>query len=157
VHKRLSLVVSAAAVVVASVAAPAAATPGGPAKSSNYPIVANSVPAGAQRLHFEVGPLPITPGQNSIAFTRRIPQPTADGWIVGMSTNLHLADGTVPPVDVIHLHHGVWLNLSAPNPRDSRFFAAGEEKTNMQLPAGYGHPFKATDQWLLSYMLHNQL
>jgi plastocyanin len=159
VHQRLPLLASAAAalVAVATVATPAAASPGAAAKPSNVPIVTNPVPTGAQRLHFEVGPLPIRPGQNSIAFSRRVPEPTADGWIVGMTTNLHLADGTVPPVDVIHLHHGVWLNLSAPNLLDSRFFAAGEEKTAMALPTGYGYPFKATDKWLLTYMLHNTL
>jgi plastocyanin len=151
-------VVTAAAALIAAamVASPASATPPG-SKSSSYPIVTPVVPTGAQRLHFEVGPLPIQPGQNSIAFSRVIPEPTTDGWIVGMSTNLRLADGTVPPVDVIHLHHGVWLNLSAPDPLSSRFFAAGEEKTIMALPAGYGYPFKATDKWLLNYMLHNQL
>ena len=60
----------------------------------------------------------------------------------------------------IHLHHGVWVNLSAQSPTSpgpDRFFAAGEEKTTMELPSGYGYPFKASDRWLLVYMLHNQL
>src|SRR5918994_1305346 len=49
----------------------------------------------------------------------------------------------VPGVNVIHLHHGVWLNLSR---RDvtwpglpERFFAAGEEKTITTFPKGYGY------------------
>jgi plastocyanin len=159
VHRRLRILASAAAVLVAiaTIATPASASPRAPTKPSNFPIVTYGLPNGAQRLHFEVGPLPIQPGQNSIAFSRRVPEPTADGWIVGMTTNLRLADGTVPPVDVIHLHHGVWLNLSAQNPTETRFFAAGEEKTAMALPSGYGYPFHATDKWLLTYMLHNQL
>jgi len=124
-------------------------------------IISDTVPAGATRLHFKTGPFPITPGQNNIGFSRSIPEPSQNGYIVGISTNLVYADGTVPPVDVIHLHHGVWLNLSGKDATDpalpERFFAAGEEKTRMMLPAGYGYAFKTTDHWLLNYMLHNQL
>ncbi len=124
-------------------------------------IVPDTVPAGATRLHFKTGPFKITPGQNSIAYTRTIPQPTENGYIVGIQTNLVYADGTTPPVDVIHLHHGVWLNLSAPDatrPRlPERFFAAGEEKTRFTLPSGYGYKYSTSDHWLLNYMLHNTL
>jgi len=124
-------------------------------------VIADTVPAGAQRLHFKVGPFPITPGQNSIGFTRRIPEPSQNGYIVGIQTNLQYANGTIPAVDVIHLHHGVWLNLSAPDPTSpglpQRFFAAGEEKTRMLLPTGYGYKFSTDDHWILNYMLHNQL
>ena len=53
----------------------------------------------------------------------------------------------------------MWLNLSAPDPTSpglpERFFAVGEEKTNMKLPPGYGYAYKTTDRWLLNYMLHN--
>ena len=35
------------------------------------------------------------------------------------------------------------------------FFAAGEEKTIGPWPRGYGMPIKATDQWLLLYMVHS--
>jgi plastocyanin len=128
---------------------------------TSFPIANTGVvPAGAQRLHFEVGPITVKPGQNSISYTRRIPQPAPDGWIVGMRTNLRRADGTVPPVNVIHLHHGVWLNLSnndATGALPERFFAAGEEKTVMMLPTGYGYAYHATDRWLLNWMLHNNL
>src|SRR5262245_21835932 len=93
-------------------------------------IISNTVPAGATRLHFKTGPFTIKPGQNSIDYTRTIPQPKEDGYIVGISTDLNRADGSVPPVDVILLHHGVWLNLSAPDATSAglpeRFFAAGE-------------------------------
>jgi len=121
-------------------------------------VIADTVPDGAERLKFKV-PIDIVPGQNNIGYTRTIPQPKEDGYIVGMSTDLRFADGTVPPVDVIHLHHGVWLNLAG---RDTtvpslpeRFFAAGEEKTRQLAVDGYGYPYKTTDKWLLNYMLHN--
>jgi plastocyanin len=124
-------------------------------------VIADTVPDGATRLHFETGPIDIIPGQNNIAYSRTIPQPKEDGYIVGISSNLRKADGTVPPVDVIHLHHGVWLNLSAKDATSpglpERFYAAGEEKTRMLSAQGYGYPYKATDHWLLNYMLHNQL
>ena len=67
-------------------------------------------------------------------------------------------DGTVPRVDVAHLHHGVWVNLSRPNSTNSLpelFFAAGEEKTIFQLPKGYGYRYEASDTWLLNHMIHN--
>jgi plastocyanin len=163
-RRALALVVAVVAAVAMTGSSIAAAgggdKPTSAEKPARFPIASDAVPAGAQRLHFEVGPLTVEPGQNSIATSRRIPEPSEDGWIVGMSTNLRRADGTVPPVDVIHLHHGVWVNLSAQNttsPGPDRFFAAGEEKTTMELPAGYGYPFHATDRWLLVYMLHNQL
>ena len=64
--------------------------------------------------------------------------------------NIRRADGTVPPVDVIHLHHGVWLNMSR---RDltspglpERFMAAGEEKTISTSPPGYGYRFEKGDR-----------
>jgi hypothetical protein len=40
-----------------------------------------------------------------------VPKPDVDGYIVSIDPNLVREDGSVPPVDVIHLHHGVWINL----------------------------------------------
>ena len=113
---------------------------------------------GAVTLHFEAGPFDIQPGQNNIDNMRRIPQPEMSGWIVGFRPNLKYADGTVPAVDVVHLHHGVWLNVAHPDATSGlpeRFFAAGEEKTNLALPAPYGYRYERTDHWVLNYMLHN--
>ena len=103
-----------------------------------------------------IDPASIDPATTGIGSTN----PTVvDGYIVGIAPNLRLADGTIPGVDVIHLHHGVWLNASA---RDAtapglpeRFFAAGEEKTTMVLPAGYGYAYHPTDNWVVNYMIHN--
>ncbi len=114
---------------------------------------------GAERLHFKVGPFTVEPGQNNIANrSAHAQQPPVDGWIVGIRPNLEYANGKTPGVDVIHLHHAVWVNLSATDATASlpeRFFAVGEEKSNLKLPAGYGYQYKATDRWLLDYMLHN--
>ena len=113
---------------------------------------------GAVTLKFKAGPFAIQPGQNNIDTLTTIPQPDVSGWIVGFRPDLEYADGTVPRVDVVHLHHGVWLNLGE---RDStsglpqRFFAAGEEKTNLLLPSPYGYRYEASGHWALNYMLHN--
>jgi plastocyanin len=117
---------------------------------------------GVQHLTYKFGPLRIAPGQNNISFSdTQVDKPKVDGYIVGIYPNLVRKDGTVPPVDVVHLHHGVWLNLNAKDPTSprlpERFFASGEEKTITYLPAGYGYPYKASDPWLINYMLHNLL
>jgi plastocyanin len=122
--------------------------------------ISSAPEAGAERLHFKIGPFQIEPGQNNIANrSANSQQPQENGWIVGIRPNLEYANGKTPGVDVIHLHHAVWLNLSAPDPTSpglpERFFAVGEEKTNLKLPPGYGYAYKTTDRWLLNYMLHN--
>jgi hypothetical protein len=139
---------------VAAPAAPAAdATPAGAAVSVS--AGAN----GAQRLKYRIGPFKIVPGQNEIGFEAIAQKPQADGWITRIRPDLVYTNGDVPGVDVIHLHHGVWLNASR---RDAtapevpqRFFAAGEEKTITSFPKGYGYPYRASDRWVLNHMIHN--
>ena len=115
--------------------------------------------AGTQHLHFEYGPVHVLRGQNVIQNSGSIPKPAQDGWITGFRPNLILPDGTVPPVDVIHLHHVVFLNTSRSDTTrpglPERFFAVGEEKTRLKLPKPYGYPTKASDHWALNYMLHD--
>lgn len=105
---------------------------------------------------------PATLPTPSTAPTTLIPQTT-----VALSTTTTVAElparpgaitVQVPPVDVVHLHHGVWLNTAAKDrtsPLPERFFAAGEEKTAVALPAPYGYHYTTTDHWVLNYMLHN--
>ncbi len=137
-------------------------------KTSPFPIAQPSdyVPPPAfgnspdiQHLKFRYGPLQIGPGANMILLSGdKIPRPSVDGYIVGIRPDFTLTDGTVPSVNVIHLHHAVWLNLSAGRdgePADPEFFASGEEKTYAQLPRGFGYPFHTTDKWVLNYMIHN--
>jgi plastocyanin len=113
-----------------------------------------------QHLHFSYGPLDIAPGQNVIQNNRfAVPQPQEDGWVVGFKPNLRLPDGTVPPVDVLHLHHGVWAVVNRPDATSrllpERFIAAGEEKSTLEFPDGYGYRYSTTDRWFLNYMIHN--
>ena len=123
---------------------------------------------GATTLHLKAGPFDIQPGQNNIDTTfTGVQQPSGPGWIVGFRPNLHFDDpakqnrlGTIPAVDDVHLHHGVWLSFphkdaTRPSLPAERFFAAGEEKTTLTLPEPYGYRFAAGDHWVLNYMLHN--
>ncbi len=104
---------------------------------------------GVQHLKFSYGPIEIAPGQNTIAIGPNDLRPPVDGWIVGFRPDLERADGSVPRVDVIHLHHGVWISEGAP------LFAAGEEKTAAIAPPGYGWRYRTSDRWLMNHMIHN--
>jgi plastocyanin len=74
--------------------------------------------------------------------------------------NLIGENGTPPPVEQVHMHHAVFLNLSrrdVPSPGlPQRFYAFAEEKTTAALPAPYGYPVGPGDVWAINYMLHNE-
>jgi hypothetical protein len=111
-------------------------------------------PGACERLRFAYGPILVKPGQNDVLVTPvTIEKPNRNGFITRFKPNLMRPDGTVPPVEQVHLHHGTWL--SEPSYGDGPFFAAGEEKTIAPFPRGYGLPIKATDQWQLLYMVHS--
>lgn len=111
-------------------------------------------PDACRRLKFASGPIAVKPGQNDVlANPITVEKPAQDGYVVRFKPNLVRPDGTVPPIDQIHLHHGTWLSVPAYG--NSAFAAAGEEKTLFPFPRGYGMPIKATDQWILLYMVHS--
>ncbi len=132
----------------------------GDARSTTTTAAPTTDKDGVQHFHFEYGPLDIAPGQNLIQTnTFQIPQPEEDGWVVGFKPGLQFPNGKVPPVDVLHLHHGVW---AVANRRDAtfplfpeRFIAAGEEKTTLELPDGFGYRYSTADRWYLNYMIHD--
>src|SRR5215210_80272 len=117
-----------------------------------------AAPAGAhaaprvQHLKLRYGPITVHPGQNTIALDgARVPRPRRPGWIVGFRPNLERAGGSIPRVDVLHLHHAVWIV------NGQLTFAAGEEKTNVRLPRGFGWRSRPEDRWVLNHMVHNLL
>jgi plastocyanin len=111
-------------------------------------------PGSCTRMRFSYGPLVVKPGQNDVLVGPvTIEKPSRDGYITRFRPDLVLQDGTVPPVEQVHLHHGTWL--SVPSYGNSAFFASGEEKTIAPFPRGYGMPIKATDAWALLYMVHS--
>ena len=101
------------------------------------------------------GPIDIMPGQNIIRLrpardANQTPLwPQEDGYITRFDPEFIYADGTVPRVDVLHLHHAVWLVNNGPQ------FAVGEEKTVQQLPQGFGWESHPGDVWQLNDMLHD--
>ena len=148
---RSACVALVAAAVALIVAAPASAANGAWTKQ-----------AGIKRLHFETAPISIKPGQNTVDNVT-IPaneKPAVDGYLVRMKPDLQYLDGSVPPVDVIHLHHGVWFNASNGSPASpfggiEPIFFGGEEKTVFNIPKGYGYAYRASDRWILNQMIHN--
>jgi plastocyanin len=127
------------------------------AEGADCPTVPNKPDAiphvgypGVEHLTFCYGPVTIKPGQNIIRFNGDGPPsvPDVPGYITRFDPDLVYADGTVPPVDVLHLHHAVWLVNGNPQ------FAAGEEKTIAQQPWGFGWRSRPTDNWIMNDMLH---
>ena len=138
------------------------------------PALAAGTP-GVQHLHYAAGPYLVRPGANSIFLDgNKVPKPKVDGYMIRMAPNLHYAVrskktgklqccGAIPRVDIIHLHHGVWLSdgLAGEGEGNSGygsfypFMATGEEKTIYELPTGFGYPLGAKDTWLFNYMIHN--
>ena len=125
--------------------------------------------SGVQHLHYAAGPYLVRPGANLILTDlNSVPKPTVDGFMVRAAPNLHYAraDGSccggIPRVDVLHLHHGVWLTDGNAGRGEGNsyfgvypFMATGEEKTVFEMPSGYGYPVGANDHWILNYMIHD--
>jgi hypothetical protein len=130
--------------------AAASALPGRSVSAKPSKMVKRVNYSGVQHLHFEYGPIQVLPGQNNIEAHVTQLKPKVPGFITRFKPNLvYSASHKVPRVDVIHLHHGVWLMKGYPT------FAVGEEKTNFQSPPGYGYHYDPSDRWILNYMIHN--
>ncbi len=136
-----------------------AATPLPGAHISAAQTVPEATYPGMQRQTYLYGPVKIAPGQNTIEAQPNLQKPQVPGYITRFQPDLVYAKVNaqgghdVPRVDVIHLHHGVWLVG-----RDGAFyptFAAGEEKTILSMPQGFGYRYKPTDTWIMNYMIHN--
>ena len=126
----------------------AAAAPAGAAMPQAVPSERYE---GMQHLSYKYGPIKLIPGANSIEFDATKLKPDVPGYITRFEPNLERADGSIPPVDELHLHHAVWLM------RGQATFAAGEEKTITQFPRGYGYKYDPKDTWILNHMVHNLL
>jgi hypothetical protein len=153
-------------VVVASLAVAPAAT------LTAAPAAAAVSGAGVETLNFAAGPYRVIPGANLILDQYlKVPKPKVNGFMVKMQPNLVYARpdgrccGKVPPTDIVHLHHAVWLSNGTSGEGEGEgnsfgggfypFMAAGEEKTIYEFPKGFGYPIGANDTWVLNYMIHN--
>lgn len=104
------------------------------------------------------------------------PKPPVDGHIVAMDVDVVDSASRPVPISRLMLHHIVFANVGARfgDKRDAtcntftnldsatkipalaeRFYAAGEERAVMALPAGYGYPTAKADSWVLTWMLMN--
>ena len=82
-------------------------------RTSQGTITTTRRPDGVRHMKFRWGPVRIAPGQNTISIADDNLLPPGPGWITSFKPNLTYVDGTVPRVDVIHLHHAVWLVAAA--------------------------------------------
>jgi hypothetical protein len=125
------------------------------ASKAQIPVAPATLPPGAQPLTYRFGPLKIQPGQNLIDIDLQKERPQQDGWIVGFRPGLVYAKGgKSPSVDIVHLHHAVWLvgdSLDALEPT----FAAGEEKTYFDAPPGFGWRYTTQQTWVVNHMIHD--
>ncbi len=119
------------------------------AAAKQPPIDGGKLAKGAKRMTFKFGPIHITPGQNTIEVKPNFERPKVPGYITRFSPDLKRADGSTPRVDVLHLHHGVWIVDGRPT------WAAGEEKTIVTSPPGFGVKYTPKQSWLMNYMVHN--
>lgn len=112
-------------------------------------VPAGTAHAAEQTLKFRYGPIIVKPGQNDILFEGNDKKPPVPGWITSFKPNLVYKDGTPTRTDVVHLHHGVWLVNGRPQ------FAAGEEKSIVNTPDGFGWRSNTSDRWVMNHMVHN--
>src|ERR687897_2993477 len=135
----------------------ALASPPAMADVEGKAVAVQSLAGGAKRIKYKIGPFDVVPGQNEIGYAPIVERPQRDGWFTRIRPDLTYLSGRVPGVEVIHLHHGVWVNMSR-RPATSGlgvqpFFAAGGGKTAMGPPQGYGYPRQPSDGPLPKHML----
>jgi hypothetical protein len=122
-------------------------------------LAAPSIAAAAeQTLTFTTAPISV-PAYGVAQQPMLAASPQVDGYVVGMEAEVVDAAGNVQGRDKVMLHHIVFAKIGALDTTcgtaAERFFAEGEERLAMRLPAGHGYPNRASDRWGLLYMLMN--
>jgi hypothetical protein len=136
-------------------------------------VAALAMPSGAlaavQTLVYRTGPIHVG-AFGVVQEAQRADSPQLDGYVVGMSADVVDAAGNVVPAHHVMLHHIVFGKVMYPDLTCTtfrgydgratpfpvqRFYAEGEERTQLALPDGYGYPNRGTDVWGLLYMLMN--
>jgi plastocyanin len=137
-----------------------------PAKADAAPSLklasAQTVAQDVTRLTYRYGPLVAGPGSNYLMVGPEVLGSISaeDAYLIRTKPGLVDANGKPPPVDELHMHHAVLLNLArpdatAPTLPGERFFGFAEEKTIGEMPAPYGYFMRPQDPVAISYMLHN--
>src|SRR5829696_4794599 len=107
---RLALRAGALAALAALIAAvPAGAATKKPTKAKET-YLSRVDYQGVQHIRYRM-PLSVKGGADDIRIRPLPPElrPKVPGYITRFQPSLTLSDGTLPSVDVIHLHHAVWL------------------------------------------------
>ena len=105
---------------------------------------------GMQKLRYRYGPVLVRPGQNSISVAATDLHPKVPGFVTRFEPNMvRASDGTVPPANLLHMHHVAWLLDSFPT------FLGVEEKTIVQYPRGFGLYLEGNEFWRVNNMIHN--
>ena len=114
-----------------------------------------TLPDGTQQMTYSIPLENVTSGQNKIRYrtvNNGTEKPAVDGFITKIVPDLvYTSNGTTPSSSKVMFHHGVWINVSNGN----LFFATGEEKTQLDMPPGYGYQYRADHNWMLNEMIHN--
>jgi plastocyanin len=121
-------------------------------------VLAGPALAGEQTLVLR-SPEITVPGYGVSQGTLLVPSPAEDGYVTGLTVDIVDAAGNVQGPGRIMLHHVVLARFPG---RDftcgssaERFFALGEERFALRLPAGYGYANNGSDGWGMVYMLMN--
>jgi hypothetical protein len=133
----------------ARAASAASAAPECPPIADKPGAIAHVEYNGVEHITYCDGPIKIQPGQNIIRLNKSDLFPSKPGYITRFDPELVYTNGTVPRVDILHLHHAVWIVNGRPQ------FATGEEKTIVQLPKGFGWRTRPSDSWFVNDMLHD--
>ena len=158
------LAAGAAAVVICSQAGAAARRGSSPPygeEARSELVWTKAIAPDVTRYEYRYGPVIAAPGHNLILVGPvTIERPAGDGYVTRVRPDLVDASGKAPPIEQVHMHHAVMLNLSQKDTTypslPQRFYGFAEEKTIGQLPAPYGYPVRSTDVWGINYMLHNE-
>jgi hypothetical protein len=121
---------------------------------------------------FTLGPVTVGPYQVKTGYLLA-PKPPGNGYVTRMDVDV--VDGPGPnarqvPISRLMLHHIVFVNLSRRDgtcgrftdftnsgalPAAERWYGAGEERSRLVLPPGYGYQFASRQLWGLTYMFMN--
>src|SRR4051812_47117898 len=112
---RLAAATAVAAIAIAPAARAAQLFPSTPAPGSAHTelVSAAAVAPDTVRYSYRYGPLEAAPGQNLILVGPvTIEHPPGDGYMTRIVPNVAGEDGQPPPVEQVHMHHAVFLDLS---------------------------------------------
>ncbi|MCE3267632.1 MAG: hypothetical protein K0S15_2341, partial [Solirubrobacterales bacterium] len=148
----LAFACAAAALAIAPAGATAAVRP-------NTCVQTNSPAPGAPTDWTCWGPEATVSGYEVKRGNDRVPLPQGvDGHITDMEVELVDASEAPVPISRLMLHHIVFLNSGASDSAcggPERFYGAGEERSRMDLPDGYGYEYDHTDTWFTAWMYMN--